>query len=281
MVGTGIHGYSAKEAEVAYREALGMFDESTAPAERYPVTRGLATALSRARRSPDRASLRAGGARARAACESPGLSHRRDERPRLHDAVLRPPGRQPIVDRSLPEPVRRRARRDVPVSGAAGCQDRGARAAADGGVAAGRRRRRRGRHRARPETHRASRARFRHGAAPRVDGGHTLYPAPLHGRAATCRHRLRARQGTPVPGVGRRRRHDGASQPERAPAVGRRRRPGDRGRSGVQREGHRPQRVVLPVGDRARPRDGRQCRRRAPRCSTSRSRRAPPARKRA
>jgi hypothetical protein len=44
MVGTGIHGYSAKEAEVAYREALGMFDDSTVPAERYPVTRGLATA---------------------------------------------------------------------------------------------------------------------------------------------------------------------------------------------------------------------------------------------
>ena len=44
MVGTGMHGYSAELAEVAYRAAQSMFDESTSAELRYPVIRGLATA---------------------------------------------------------------------------------------------------------------------------------------------------------------------------------------------------------------------------------------------
>jgi class 3 adenylate cyclase len=44
MVGTGMHGYSAEPAELAYREAQEMFDDDTGPDLRYPVVRGLATA---------------------------------------------------------------------------------------------------------------------------------------------------------------------------------------------------------------------------------------------
>jgi hypothetical protein len=44
MVGTGMHGYSAELAEVAYREAQAMFDDATTAELRYPVIRGLATA---------------------------------------------------------------------------------------------------------------------------------------------------------------------------------------------------------------------------------------------
>src|SRR5262245_25467323 len=43
MVETGVHGYSAESAVVAYSEAHAMFDDSTGPASRYPVIRGLAT----------------------------------------------------------------------------------------------------------------------------------------------------------------------------------------------------------------------------------------------
>jgi hypothetical protein len=43
MIETGARGYSAEEAEAAYREAEATLDEETSPASRYPVIRGLAT----------------------------------------------------------------------------------------------------------------------------------------------------------------------------------------------------------------------------------------------
>jgi tetratricopeptide (TPR) repeat protein len=45
MVESGVHGYSTDAAQLAYRDAERMFDDTTGPELRYPVLRGLTVAL--------------------------------------------------------------------------------------------------------------------------------------------------------------------------------------------------------------------------------------------
>ena len=92
MVATGIDGYSAQSAEAAYRTAQMMFDDSTDPALRYPVLRGLATATLVRGDLATAYQYSQEGLRACRAIRSRGLPDRRDERPRIHHALFRSPG---------------------------------------------------------------------------------------------------------------------------------------------------------------------------------------------